>query len=47
MIKQHEVLSKATLTETLGPFNAETMREAHSKLESGKTIGKVVVSNNK
>ncbi|WP_425590550.1 zinc-binding alcohol dehydrogenase family protein [Fictibacillus enclensis] len=58
MIKQHEILSKmskmfddgkiiATLTETLRPFNAETMREAHSKLESGKTIGKVVVSNNK
>lgn len=55
MEKQHEILHEmanlfdqgtlqATLTETLKPFNAKTMREAHAKLESGKTIGKVVVS---
>ncbi|SDM61489.1 zinc-binding alcohol dehydrogenase family protein [Fictibacillus solisalsi] len=58
MIKQHEILSvmgkmfddgmiKTTLTETLKPFNSESMKKAHSKLESGKMIGKVVVSNSK
>ncbi|MDN4523600.1 zinc-binding alcohol dehydrogenase family protein [Fictibacillus fluitans] len=58
MIKQHEILTEmgkmfddriltSTLTETLAPFNAETLRKAHSRLESGKTIGKVVVSHNK
>ncbi|MCK6256833.1 zinc-binding alcohol dehydrogenase family protein [Fictibacillus sp. KIGAM418] len=57
MKRQHEILTemahmfdegilKTTLTETLQPIHAETMRDAHSKLESGKTIGKVVVSRN-
>ncbi|SFE09149.1 Zinc-binding dehydrogenase [Bacillus sp. OV194] len=57
MKRQHEILTdmanmfdegilKATLTETLQPIHAETMREAYSKLESCKTIGKVVVSRN-
>jgi NADPH2:quinone reductase len=30
--------------ESLSPINAETMREAHRRLESGTTIGKLVVS---
>lgn len=30
--------------ETLSPINAENMREAHRRLESGSTIGKLVVS---
>jgi NADPH:quinone reductase len=30
--------------ETLSPINAENLREAHRRLESGKTIGKLVVS---
>lgn len=55
MKKQHEILTemakmfdegilKTTLTEILQPIDAKTMRDAHSKVESGKTIGKVVVS---
>ncbi|MTH53073.1 zinc-binding alcohol dehydrogenase family protein [Bacillus mangrovi] len=34
----------STLTETIRPFNAESLKKAHQKLESGKTIGKIVVS---
>jgi NADPH:quinone reductase len=30
--------------ETLSPINAENLREAHRRLESGKTIGKLVLS---
>jgi len=30
--------------ETLSPINAENLREAHRRLESGKTIGKLVVA---
>ena len=30
--------------ETLGPINAENLREAHRRLESGSTIGKLVVA---
>jgi NADPH:quinone reductase len=30
--------------ESLSPINAENLREAHRRLESGKTIGKLVVS---
>ncbi|AZB44819.1 zinc-binding alcohol dehydrogenase family protein [Bacillus sp. FJAT-42376] len=55
MISQHDILTKmghlfeqgilkTTLTETLKPFSAASVRKAHEKLESGKTIGKVVVS---
>ena len=35
---------RGTLTETLSPISAETMREAHRRLESGRTIGKLAVS---
>ena len=28
----------------LSPINAENMRKAHKKLESGTTIGKIVLS---
>ncbi|MFZ0369641.1 MAG: zinc-binding alcohol dehydrogenase family protein [Halobacillus sp.] len=34
---------RTTLTETLTGLNAEKLREAHKKVESGKMIGKVVV----
>ncbi|MBS2968685.1 zinc-binding alcohol dehydrogenase family protein [Metabacillus sp. KIGAM252] len=55
MQTQHEILSElaklfdqqkltSTLTETIEPFNAASLRKAHEKLESGKTIGKIVVS---
>jgi NADPH2:quinone reductase len=30
--------------ETLGPINAQNLREAHRRLESGSTIGKLVVA---
>ncbi|WP_163655106.1 zinc-binding alcohol dehydrogenase family protein [Listeria sp. PSOL-1] len=53
-IKQHEILTKAahyfdqgklksTLKQVLEPFNAETMRKAHLFIESGHSIGKLVV----
>lgn len=35
---------RSTLTETLSPISAGTMREAHRRLESGRTIGKLAVS---
>ncbi|QQK79246.1 zinc-binding alcohol dehydrogenase family protein [Salicibibacter cibi] len=34
-----------TLTDRGGPINAENLRAAHEKIESGKTIGKIVVEN--
>ncbi|TSB47315.1 zinc-binding alcohol dehydrogenase family protein [Alkalicoccobacillus porphyridii] len=34
---------QATLTETLSPIEAKTIKEAHAKVESGKMIGKIVV----
>ncbi|MCD7035492.1 zinc-binding alcohol dehydrogenase family protein [Metabacillus sp. GX 13764] len=54
MIKQREILSnlaqmldegtiRGTATETLSPINAEKLKEAHRKLESGKTIGKITL----
>ena len=33
-----------TRTETLSPISAATLREAHRRLESGKTIGKLVLA---
>jgi NADPH2:quinone reductase len=56
MIKQHELLSevaravdageiKTTLTTTLSPITAATLREAHALVESGAMIGKIVVAN--
>lgn len=54
MIKQHELLNttsklfeqgilRSTLTETLSPINANNLRQAHAKVESGKMIGKIVL----
>ena len=34
---------KGTLRETLSPINAANLRAAHAKLESGTTIGKLVL----
>jgi NADPH:quinone reductase-like Zn-dependent oxidoreductase len=55
MIEQHHLLNtvcdlidsnkiKTTLTDVLSPINAENLRKAHKKLESGTTIGKIVLS---
>ncbi|MGE5660654.1 MAG: zinc-binding alcohol dehydrogenase family protein [Ignavibacteriales bacterium] len=55
MILQHHLLNKvadlidnnkikSTLTDVLSPINAENLRKAHRKLESGTTIGKIVLS---
>lgn len=55
MISQHHLLNKvadlidnnkieSTLTCVLSPINAENLRNAHRKLESGETIGKIVLS---
>jgi NADPH2:quinone reductase len=35
---------KTTLTDLFAPINAENLRKAHKKLESGSTIGKIVIS---
>ena len=54
MIEQHRLLNqvadwldagklKGTLRETLTPINAASLRAAHAKLESGTTIGKLVL----
>jgi len=54
MIQQHFLLNqvgewldegrlKGTLRETLSPINAANLRKAHEKLESGTTIGKLVL----
>lgn len=54
MIQQHHILSrlsrlvdegriKTTLNMHLGPINADNLRLAHQMLESGKTIGKIVL----
>lgn len=55
MISQHHLLNtvadlidnskiKSTLTNVLSPINAENLRKAHRQLESGRTIGKIVLS---
>jgi zinc-binding alcohol dehydrogenase family protein len=55
MIEQHRLLTRvarlvddqhiqSTLTETLSPINAANLRKAHAKLESGKMIGKLVLT---
>ena len=55
MIAQHHLLNtvadlidskkiKTTLPDLLSPINAENLRKAHRKLESGTTIGKIVLS---
>jgi NADPH:quinone reductase len=54
-IEQHRLLNRVaslvdagelrtTHTETLGPINAQNLREAHRRLESGTTIGKLVLA---
>jgi NADPH:quinone reductase len=54
MIEQHNILNKIaqllddgvlqpTLHTTMEGLTAENMKEAHRLLESGKTVGKVVV----
>jgi NADPH:quinone reductase len=55
MIEQHHLLDtvadlidskriKTTITDLFTPINAENLRKAHKKLESGNTIGKIVLS---
>ena len=55
MVRQHEILNdvaalvdngklQTTWTETLGAINARNLRAAHKRLESGSTIGKVVLA---
>ena len=54
MIEQHRLLDqvadwldsgalRGTLRETLSPINAANLRAAHKRLESGTTIGKLVL----
>jgi NADPH2:quinone reductase len=35
---------KTTLTEELSPISVETLKQAHAKMESGKSIGKTILS---
>jgi zinc-binding alcohol dehydrogenase family protein len=55
MVKQHKLLTQiagwvdggriqSTMTETLSPINAANLRIAHAKLESGRMIGKLVLT---
>ncbi|MES2579240.1 MAG: zinc-binding alcohol dehydrogenase family protein [Pseudomonadota bacterium] len=55
MIAQHQILQRVaqlvddgtlttTLNQVLTPINAENLRKAHAQLESGSTIGKLVLS---
>ena len=55
MRRQHEILDevarlvdsgtlRSTMTERLGPISAATLKQAHAIVESGKSIGKVVVA---
>lgn len=55
MIRQHQILNqiaewvdngniKTTLNEVIQPIHAEHLRLAHQKIESGKTIGKIVLT---
>jgi len=55
MIRQHQILNlvsglitegtlKTTVNERLSPINAANLRTAHAQLESGTTIGKIVLS---
>ena len=36
-------LLRTTMTANLGPLSADSLRRAHAQLESGTTIGKVVL----
>jgi zinc-binding alcohol dehydrogenase family protein len=55
MLEQHNLLThvahwidagriQSTLTEILSPINAANLRKAHAKLESGRMIGKLVLT---
>ena len=55
MVEQHQLLTRvaewvdrqkiqSTLTETLSPINAANLRTAHAKVESGRMIGKLVLT---
>ena len=55
LIRQHQILLRVaelvdqgrlrtTWTETLGTINAQNLREAHRRLESGSTIGKITLA---
>ncbi len=55
MVAQHKILNKVadlvdggkiktTMNDLMSPINAENLRKAHKKLESGSMIGKIVVS---
>jgi len=55
MIRQHQILNlvsglvdegtlKTTVNQVLSPINAANLRTAHAQLESGSTIGKIVLS---
>jgi NADPH:quinone reductase-like Zn-dependent oxidoreductase len=55
MIEQHNILNyiaelidakkvKTTLGKTLTPINAENLRKAHAEIETGNTIGKIVLT---
>ncbi len=55
MIAQHRLLNevselvdagvlRSTLTDTLGPIDAATLRTAHARVEAGRSIGKTVLS---
>jgi NADPH2:quinone reductase len=54
MIEQHHLLNhvadwldagklRGTMKQALSPINAANLRKAHAQLESGSTIGKVVL----
>jgi zinc-binding alcohol dehydrogenase family protein len=56
MIEQHRLLNevanlvdagglRTTVTKRLSPINAATLKEAHALIETGRTIGKIVISN--
>ena len=34
-----------TMTDTLRPIDAANLRAAHARIESGRTIGKIVIEN--
>ncbi|MET0286656.1 MAG: zinc-binding alcohol dehydrogenase family protein, partial [Polyangiales bacterium] len=55
MIEQHKLLNRvaelvdagtlrSTVSKQLGPIRAETVREAHTAIESGRAIGKIVIA---
>jgi zinc-binding alcohol dehydrogenase family protein len=55
MVAQHDLLERVaglvdagavrtTLTTELGPINAATLRKAHEQIETGRTIGKTVIT---